>query len=127
MYFDLQSESSTPIYRQIVEQLRRQINGGLLGPGDALPSVRQVAEQHTINPMTVSRAYSLLEAEGLLVRRRGKPMTVAAGLATESSARQRLCLLQPCLEQVAREARQLGLSPDEVVTLLVELMDKEEA
>ncbi|MFU8832728.1 MAG: GntR family transcriptional regulator [Wenzhouxiangella sp.] len=126
MHFDLQSESSTPIYRQIVEQLRRQINGGLLRPGDALPSVRQVAEQHTINPMTVSRAYSLLEAEGLLIRRRGKPMAVAAGLATESSARQRLGLLQPRLEQVAREARQLGLSLNEVVTLLVELMDKEE-
>ena len=127
MYFDLQTESSTPIYRQIVDQLRRQINAGLLKPGDALPSVRQVAERHTVNPMTVSRAYSLLEAEGLLLRQRGKPMTVAAGLSSESSVRQRLDLLRPSLEQVTREARQLGLGAEEVIRLLAMLMDKEKA
>lgn len=127
MYFDLQTESSTPIYRQIVDQLRRQINAGLLKPGDALPSVRQVAERHTVNPMTVSRAYSLLETEGLLLRQRGKPMTVATGLSLESSVRQRLDLLKPSLEQVAREARQLGLGLDEVIRLLAKLMDKEKA
>lgn len=127
MYFDLQAESSTPIYRQIVDQLRRQINAGLLKPGDALPSVRQVAERHTVNPMTVSRAYSLLEAEGLLLRQRGKPMTVAAGLSLESSVRQRLDLLKPSLEQVAREARQLGLGPEAVIEQLGLLMDKEKA
>jgi GntR family transcriptional regulator len=127
MYFDLQAESSTPIYRQIVDQLRRQINAGLLRPGDALPSVRQVAERHTVNPMTVSRAYSLLEAEGLLLRQRGKPMTVAAGLALESSVRQRLDLLKPSLEQVIREARQLGLGAEAVIEQLTLLMDKEKA
>lgn len=125
MYFDLQSESSNPIYRQIVEQLRRQINGGLLKPGDALPSVREVAQGHTINPMTVSRAYSLLETEGLLIRQRGKPMTVAARVSGQASIRQRLELLRPSLEQVAREARQLGLGADEVFELLGRLMKEE--
>ena len=118
MYFDLHSESSTPIYRQIVEQLRREIQAGLLKPGAELPSVRQVAEYHTINPMTVSRAYSLLEAEGLLVRQRGKPMCVAAKPAGQGSASQRLALLTPSLEQVVREARQLDLDADAVLTEL---------
>lgn len=118
MYFDLHSESSTPIYRQIVEQLRREIQAGLLKPGAELPSVRQVAEHHTINPMTVSRAYSLLEAEGLLIRQRGKPMCVAAQAAGEDSAAQRLELLGPSLEQVVREARQLDLDADAVLTEL---------
>ncbi|EQD64010.1 Bacterial regulatory protein GntR, HTH domain protein [mine drainage metagenome] len=66
-----------PIYRQIVEQLRRMIAGGQLPPGELLPSVREVAGFHAINPMTVSRAYSLLESEGLLERLRGTGMAVA--------------------------------------------------
>ncbi|MGY6553506.1 MAG: GntR family transcriptional regulator [Wenzhouxiangella sp.] len=125
MYFDLHSESSTPIYRQIVDQLRREINGGLLKPGDALPSVRQVAEHHTINPMTVSRAYSLLEAEGLLIRQRGKPMSVAAKPAGQGSISQRLALLTPSLEQVVREACQLDLDGDAVLTELARLLKED--
>lgn len=125
MYFDLHSESSTPIYRQIVEQLRRQIQAGLLKPGAELPSVRQVAEHHTINPMTVSRAYSLLEAEGLLIRQRGKPMCVAAKTGAGESTKQRLQLLRSSLEQVVREARQLDLDADAVLTEMARLLNEE--
>ncbi len=125
MYFDLHSESSTPIYRQIVDQLRREINAGLLKPGDALPSVRQVAERHTINPMTVSRAYSLLEAEGLLTRQRGKPMSVAAQPAGEDSVEHRLALLRPSLERLVRESRQLDLQAGPVIAELEKLMNKD--
>ncbi len=122
MYFDLHSESSTPIYRQIVEQLRREIQAGLLKPGAELPSVRQVAEHHTINPMTVSRAYSLLEAEGLLIRQRGKPMSVATKPVGEDSVEQRLALLRPSLEQLVREARQLDLQAEPVIAELKNLL-----
>ena len=52
------------------------VASGQLPPGTELPSVRELAMQHAINPMTVSKAYSLLEAEGVLERNRGKPMTV---------------------------------------------------
>ena len=125
MYFDLHSDSSTPIYRQIVDQLRREINAGLLKPGDALPSVRQVAERHTINPMTVSRAYSLLEAEGLLIRQRGKPMSVAGRPAGEDSVEHRLALLRPSLEQLVREARQLDLQGEAVIAELKNLLNED--
>ena len=64
--FQINSATATPIYRQIVDQVRREVVGGKLKPGDELPSVRSVALQHAINPMTVSKAYGLLEAEGLL-------------------------------------------------------------
>lgn len=57
------------------------ISSSQLRPGEALPSVREVALTHAVNPMTISKAYSLLEAEGLLERQRGKAMTVAAGLS----------------------------------------------
>ena len=53
------------------------VASGQLAPGTELPSVRELALKHAINPMTVSKVYSLLETEGVLERNRGKPMTVA--------------------------------------------------
>jgi GntR family transcriptional regulator len=79
--FDIQPSDSTPIYRQIVEQVQRRVRSGQWRAGEELPSVRAVALEHAINPMTVSKAYSLLEAEGLLERRRGMGMVVAAHAA----------------------------------------------
>jgi GntR family transcriptional regulator len=70
--FVIQPASAEPIYRQLVEQLRRLIASGQLAVGELLPSVREMAGFHAVNPMTVSRAYSLAENEGLLERLRGK-------------------------------------------------------
>lgn len=66
MLIVLDLHSGVPTYRQIVEQVRLQIASGRLGAGEALPSTRQLAQQLGINPMTVSKAYGLLEAEGAL-------------------------------------------------------------
>ena len=84
--FDILPSDAVPIYRQIVEQVRRRIASGSLAAGEELPSVRALALEHAINPMTVSKAYSLLEAEGLLERRRGMGMVVAAVRPTRSVA-----------------------------------------
>ena len=54
--FILNPSSGVPIYRQILEQVRRMVASGQLPPGTALPSVRELASRHTINPMTISRA-----------------------------------------------------------------------
>ncbi len=62
----IQPQSPEPIYRQIGDQIRRLVAGGQLTPGTVLPSVRDVAATYAINPMTVSKAYSQLEAEGVL-------------------------------------------------------------
>lgn len=109
--FDIQPQLATPIYRQVVEQVQRLVAGGQLVPGDELPSVRAVAERHAINPMTVSKAYSLLEAEGLLERRRGVGMVVAATVQPTRAGQDRLALLEPALLAVARQAHQLGIKP----------------
>jgi GntR family transcriptional regulator len=98
-----------PIYRQIMEQLRRLIVSDQLGPGESLPSVRDVAARHAINPMTVSRAYGLLESEGLLARQRGKSMVVASRRRAQTDDR-RLEQLDPWLRDLARMARELGLA-----------------
>lgn len=110
-FFDIQPQLATPIYRQVVEQVQRLVAGGQLRPGDELPSVRAVAERHAINPMTVSKAYSLLEAEGLLERRRGVGMAVAAGVQAAGASADRMALLAPALANAARQAAQLGITP----------------
>jgi DNA-binding transcriptional regulator YhcF (GntR family) len=69
--FIVHASSGVPIYRQLVEQVEALVAGGRLRPGDVVPSVRQVAAALGINPMTVSKAWSRLEADGVLTRDRG--------------------------------------------------------
>jgi GntR family transcriptional regulator len=116
--FILDPHSGIPIYRQILEQVRRQVASGQLKTGDEMPSVREVALIHAVNPMTISKAYSLLQAEGLLEHNRGKPMTVAGQARTQSPVSRRLEQIEPLLAQVALAARQLQLSQAEVTKLL---------
>jgi GntR family transcriptional regulator len=75
--FLIDEESHTPIYRQIVDQVKRRVAGGELAQGAELPSVRVVASLLALTPMTVSKAYGMLKAEGVLVYRRGRRMTIA--------------------------------------------------
>lgn len=119
---NIQPSASEPIYRQIVEQLRRLIAGGQLATGDPLPSVREVAGFHAINPMTVSRAYGLAESEGLLERQRGKGMVVAATARPTQTQAQRLALLEPQLQALARHANELELPPEPVLRRLSRLL-----
>ena len=116
-----------PIYRQIAEQLRRLVSAGQLRPGDALPSVREVAATHAINPMTVSRAYSQLEAEGVLERLRGKGMAVAARRQRSDSVAARMQQLEPALREAARHGRELELPVDRVLARLRQLLEEEDA
>lgn len=120
--FSIVTGSSEPIYRQLVEQVRRLVAGGQLAPGADLPSVREVASLLAVNPMTVSKAYSLLEAEGLLARRRGLGMVVAERPPAAPGAAERSALLRPTLERAAREARELELDPDTVLTLFTHIL-----
>ena len=118
----IQPTAAEPIYRQIAEQLRRLVAGGQLVAGASLPSVREVAAAHAINPMTVTKAYSQLEAEGVLERLRGKGMAVAVQGRRVQAAAQRWSLLAPTLDTLARQARELELSPDEVLARLRQRM-----
>jgi GntR family transcriptional regulator len=120
--FSIATGSSEPIYRQLVEQARRLVAGGQLQAGDELPSVREVAQALAVNPMTVSKAYGLLEMEGVLSRRRGLGMVVADQPRHGRSLAERTELLRPTLERAALEARQLELDPDTVLALFNQIM-----
>jgi GntR family transcriptional regulator len=119
--FSIATGSAEPIYRQLVEQVRRLVAGGQLAPGDEMPSVREIAQALALNPMTVSKAYGLLEMEGVLARRRGLGMVVAESSGPGKPA-ERAELLRPTLERAAREARQLELDPDTVLTLFATIL-----
>ena len=118
-------QAAEPIYRQIAEQLRRMISAGQLPAGTLLPSVRDVASAHAINPMTVSRAYSQLETEGLLERLRGKGMAIASRRAGGDSLSQRLQQAEPLLQELARHCLELELPAGRVLTRLQQLLEKE--
>ena len=122
--FSLNPQSGIPIYRQLMEQARRMISSGQLKPGDALPSVRELALTHTVNPMTISKAYSLLEAEGLLERQRGKAMTVSEMSGLAENKQDRLLRLQPTVQQLAAAADQLELELEDVICAVRQTMSK---
>lgn len=119
--FELQPSSATPLYRQIVEQVTRAVAAGALRDGDELPSVRAVAQNYVINPMTVSKAYSLLETQGLLERRRGMGMAVRR--RSELPVADRLDLLRPALDNLVNVASQLGLRPEATLDALRRALD----
>jgi len=69
--FNISPSSGVPIYKQLFNQIERMVLSGYFAQGDTLPSVRQVAADLEVNPMTVSKAYGLLEERGYLTRLRG--------------------------------------------------------
>ncbi len=115
--FVLNPQSGTPMYRQLVDQVRRLIASGQLKAGEPLPSVRELALEHAVNPMTISKAYSQLEGEGLLLRNRGKPMTVADRRA-QAPVTVRKQQLADQVRALILAARQLELEPRDVAGLI---------
>lgn len=123
--FSIHTGSAEPIYRQLVEHVRRRVAGGQLRAGDEIPSVRELAQELAVHPMTISKAYSLLEAEGLLERRRGLAMRVAPQHQRAQPAASRIELLRPTLARAAAEARQLELSKHAALKLFKDILDED--
>lgn len=110
--------SGEPIYKQLSEQIVRLIVGGQLQSQQVLPSVRQMAEHLTVNPMTVSRAVQQLVEQGWLERRRGQPTRVAQRELADPNTHGQL--LHPQIDAVVEQAKQLGLSIEALQKLLGE-------
>jgi len=123
--FSIVTGSAEPIYRQLIDQARRLVASGQLAPGDLLPSVRDIAQALAVNPMTVSKAYNMLETEGLFERRRGQGMLVAERHAKPQAPARRAELLRPTLERAAREARELELDNQSVLTLFEQILKEQ--
>ena len=124
--FSINTGSTEPIYRQLIQQVRRRIASGQLSAGQEIPSVRELAQTLAVHPMTISKAYSLLEAEGLLERRRGLSMVVAAQHTQAKSSASRVELLRPTLEKAAAEVQQLELPAAQAVKLFQTILNEGE-
>ena len=126
MLLEIDHHSGQPIYRQVIEQIRRQIMAGQLVEDSQLVSVRDLAAQLNVNPMTISKAYSLLEAEGLLERRRGVGLFVAK-LPREQSNKEKARLLEEAMTKTVTAAIQFGIPKEDATEMLNRLYRKYES
>jgi len=123
MQFQCDPTSRVPIYRQLIEQVRRGIARGVLRPGVRLPSVRVLSRELVVNPNTVARAYTELEREGMLLTRQGLGVFVAEFHA-ELSAAARRERLATALDRLLTEAVHLGYTADDVLSAVAKQVKK---
>ncbi len=112
--FEIHPSSGVPIYRQVIEQVRAFLLGGHLQVGEMLPSVRQMASELGVNPMTISKAYARLEVEGVVERVRGKGMMIKLQ-TTSGNVKQRQSELSSAVRSAILRGRQLGLSDQQIL------------
>jgi GntR family transcriptional regulator len=113
---------SQPIYWQLKERTIAMILDGTLGEGEALPSVRTVASEFQLNPITVSKSYQTLVEEGLVEKRRGLGMFVCEGSYKKLVTSERGKFLNEEWPATLNRIGQLGL---DIKELLIDALDKE--
>jgi GntR family transcriptional regulator len=104
-----------PIYRQLRDRVVAMILEGVLGDGDALPSVRNVAAEYRLNPLTVLKGYQELVDEGLVEKKRGRGMFVTEGARKNLLKDERRRFMETEWPKVAATIERLGLDADELL------------
>ena len=112
---DSEWNDSQPIYRQLRDRVVAMILDGLLNEGDPLPSVRSVAAEYRVNPLTVLKAYQQLVAEELVETRRGLGMFVNAGARDLLLKGERQKFLTDRWPAIAATIQRLGITPKELL------------
>ena len=107
----LDYRAARPIYAQIVDSIRGQIQAGILAAGERLPSVRELASELSINPNTIQRSYRQLEAEGWIVTVPGKGCFVSGAAEAQEQEVKRLLAV---FDDAAAALLQLGVSVREL-------------
>ena len=105
-----------PIYRQLRDRVVEMILEGVLGDGDALPSVRNVAAEYRLNPLTVLKGYQELVDEGLVEKKRGRGMFVTDGARKQLTKDERRRFLEKEWPKVLETIDRLGLDAAELLT-----------
>ena len=114
----LDPESKTPIYLQIVQEMKTLVMTGKLHPHEQIPSVRKAAKSLAVNPNTVQKAYAALEREGILYSVTGTGDVVADNAARIKEMRKQE--IREMFQRVTREARDSGLWIDEIFSIVDE-------
>ena len=114
----IQFHDKSPIYRQLADRLREMILEGVYRNGDALPSVRQIASEHRINPITVSKSFQMLVDDGLVEKKRGLGMYVGDGAMEQLLQNEREQFLTEELPAFLERATRLGYSRESLLETL---------
>ncbi|RWZ52202.1 GntR family transcriptional regulator [Halobacillus fulvus] len=117
--FELDVRSRKPIYEQLVEKLKKLIINDVLKEDEKLPSVRELAQQLTINPNTIQKAYRELEAQGYIYSLKGKGSFVHP--VEKSENEEGLKKVREELKQLFAEAIYLGMTTEEIQAILREM------
>ncbi|WP_343063343.1 GntR family transcriptional regulator [Halobacillus locisalis] len=117
--FELDIRSRKPIYEQLVEKLKQLIINDVMKEDEKLPSVRELAQQLTINPNTIQKAYRELESQGYIYSLKGKGSFVHP--VTKSQNKEELTKVREELKKLFAEAMYLGITTEEIQTLLREV------
>ncbi len=115
--FIISASSGIPIYKQLYSQIERMVLNGYFAESEQLPSVRQVASDLDVNPMTVSKAYGLLEERGYLTRLRGKGMVVSFR-DSEVLQQEKITMLDEMINELLVQAKHMGISGDKVAEMI---------
>ena len=120
MQIKLDFRSKTPIYVQIIDQVKHLIAIGVLRPDDQLPTIRQLAVDLKVNFTTVARSYRILDEEGLISTQHGRGTYVLPPETKLDRSLLRRDELNRLTNQYLTQAEALGYSPEEVQTLIEE-------
>ena len=120
----LSNASPSPIYEQILRQIRAQILSGDLSEGEALPSIRKLAQTLQISVITTKRAYDELEREGLIDTVGGKGTFVASPNA-EFMREKRVRAVEEKLSEAITEARAAGIGAKELKHMLTLFLEQD--
>ncbi len=117
MQIHINTSDGSPYYTQILAQVRFMIATGRLAPDERLPPVRKLAEQLTLNPNTVARAYRELEAEGLVTTRRGAGVFVSDGVSP-LSRKEQTRVINERIDALLTSAQQLDVDDETLLKLV---------
>ena len=117
MHLHLDHHSGEPVYRQIVEAVKYKVASGQLADGDALPSIRALADQLKINPGTVVKAYDELGHAGLVVMQQGKGVFITARREAAPAAVRRKAIADLARRLLA-EASRMGAGANETLKIV---------
>jgi GntR family transcriptional regulator len=113
IWIEVDQHSGVPIYVQIVDRVRRAVGAGVMGAGDRLPTVRRLAEELTVAPNTVVKAYNELQRMGLIESKAGVGTVISAGVE-EVAREQQVEALFGRLDELVRDAASLGVDEDDL-------------
>jgi GntR family transcriptional regulator len=113
----ISATDGVPIYQQIVNQVKYLVAAGRLAPGEEMPPIRVLAERLLVNPNTVARAYRELESAGVVEKRRTAG-TYVSDAGSPLARKERLRIITERVDGLLAEARQLGITVEELVELI---------